>query len=84
VSGELDLERVGARADAIRRRRSATVAGGAVLGLAVLVGGFYAIINPTYMALLINTTTGLILLGISFVMYIIGGLWMRSIVKVKF
>jgi tight adherence protein B len=52
--------------------------------LPVLVGGFYAIINPTYMALMINTGTGRFLLGISVVLYIIGGLWMRSIVRVKF
>lgn len=40
--GELDLERVAARANAIRRRRSARVAGAAILGLAVVIGGVYA------------------------------------------
>jgi len=52
--------------------------------LPILVGGFYAIINPKYMALLINTTVGLVLLSISLGMYIVGGLWMRAIVRVKF
>lgn len=52
--------------------------------LPILVGGFYALINPSYMALLINTSTGLVLLSISLVMYVVGGFWMRSIVRVKF
>lgn len=52
--------------------------------LPILVGGAYAVINPSYMALLINTTVGRILLGASLVLYVIGGFWMRSIVRVKF
>lgn len=52
--------------------------------LPILVGGFYAIINPEYMALLVTTSIGRILLGVSLVMYIIGGFWMRAIVRVKF
>jgi hypothetical protein len=40
--GGLDLERVSARANTIRRHRSAYVTGATVLGLAVVIGGVYA------------------------------------------
>lgn len=52
--------------------------------LPVGVGGFYALVNPKYMAPLVGTTVGFVLLGMSAVLYVIGGLWMRKIVDVKF
>ncbi len=52
--------------------------------LPVGVAGFYSIVNPDYMAPLVGTTLGFVLLGISVVLYVIGGLWMRKIVDVKF
>lgn len=52
--------------------------------LPVIVGGFYALINPTYMSQMTGTSIGRILLGFSVVLYIVGGLWMRKIVNVKF
>jgi tight adherence protein B len=55
-----------------------------LMALPVFVGVLYAVINPSYMAILINTSTGIFLLGVSLVMYIIGGFWMRAIVNVKF
>lgn len=52
--------------------------------LPVGVGGFYALVNPKYMAPLVGTTLGFLLLGLSVVLYVVGGLWMRKIVDVKF
>lgn len=52
--------------------------------LPVIVGGFYALINPTYMSQMTGTSIGRILLGFSVLLYIVGGLWMRKIVNVKF
>lgn len=52
--------------------------------LPVGVGGFYTLANPDYMHPLIGTTFGFVLLGLSAVLYVVGGLWMRKIVDVKF
>jgi tight adherence protein B len=52
--------------------------------LPVGVGGFYTIVNPDYMEPLVGTRFGFVLLGISVVLYVVGGLWMRKIVDVKF
>lgn len=55
-----------------------------LMALPVFVGILYSVINPSYMAILINTAAGIFLLSLSLVMYIIGGIWMRVIVNVKF
>ncbi len=52
--------------------------------LPVVVGGVYALINPEYMSALVDTGIGRTLLAFSFGLYVIGGLWMRVIVNVKF
>lgn len=52
--------------------------------LPVGVGGFYAVVNPTYMAPLVGTSFGYVLLGVSAFLYVVGGLWIRAIVNVKF
>ena len=52
--------------------------------LPIGVGGFYTLVNPDYMHPLVGTNFGFVLLGISAVLYVIGGLWMRKIVDVKF
>lgn len=52
--------------------------------LPVLLTGFYVVFNPTYISPLFTSNIGRLLLAVSIVMYIIGGLWMRKIVNVKF
>lgn len=40
-------------------------------------------VNPDYMSILFTTTTGKIVICISLVLYLIGGIWMRKLVDVK-
>jgi tight adherence protein B len=54
-----------------------------IMALPIFVMLVYVATNRTYAAILFTTRTGLIALGLGLVMYVIGGLWMRSIVKVK-
>jgi tight adherence protein B len=54
-----------------------------IMGLPVFVMLVYVATNRTYAAILFTTRTGLMALGLGLVLYVIGGLWMRSIVKVK-
>lgn len=86
------LDRVGATMRArnqLREQVSSLAAEGkfsavVLMILPIGVGGFYALANPDYMAPLVGTTLGFILLGFSAVLYVVGGLWMRNIVNVKF
>lgn len=52
--------------------------------LPVAVAGFYSVLNPQYMVPMFTSPTGRMLLAGSLVMYVIGGFWMKKIVKVKF
>lgn len=54
-----------------------------IMALPLFVMLVYVLTNPTYAAILFGTSTGLIAMCFGLVMYAIGGLWMRSIVKVK-
>ncbi|MGA8987548.1 type II secretion system F family protein, partial [Aeromicrobium sp.] len=52
--------------------------------LPVAVGGFYSILNPTYMAPMFTSSVGRVLLIGSLLLYVVGGLWMRAITNVKY
>lgn len=52
--------------------------------LPIGVGGLFTLVNPTYMAPLFESSIGRILLGVSAVLYLIGGIWMNKIVNVVF
>lgn len=54
-----------------------------LMGLPVGVGVLFLVINPDYMAPLFTTGAGTICMIISLVFYVLGGLWLRSITKVK-
>lgn len=55
-----------------------------MMALPVLVGGYYAVIASDQMSLFIDSGIGKILLAGSLVSYVIGGFWMRSIVRIEF
>ncbi|GAA1739220.1 type II secretion system F family protein [Aeromicrobium alkaliterrae] len=52
--------------------------------LPVGVGGYYTIISAEQMTTFIDSGIGKILLLASALMYVLGGLWMRSIVRIEF
>ncbi len=51
--------------------------------LPVLVGGYLALMDPVFFAPMLQTGIGLALLGVSAVSLVIGGLWMKKLVKVE-
>ncbi|MEO6473163.1 MAG: type II secretion system F family protein [Aeromicrobium sp.] len=55
-----------------------------LMSLPVVLAMFYSISNPGYLAPLVNSTLGIMLLSGSAVMYAIGAVWMNALVKVKF
>ena len=42
------------------------------------------VVNPTYLGVLTTHILGWVMLGVGAVMLIIGGLWMRKIIDIKF
>jgi tight adherence protein B len=61
-------------------RISANVLIALPLGIAAIL----AIVSPDYITLFISTPLGMVLIGISVVLFIIGVLWLRQITKIKF
>ena len=55
-----------------------------LMALPVIVAGAFSVINPTYLAPLFATRVGQMMLAFSFVLYVVGGLWLKKIVNVKF
>lgn len=55
-----------------------------LMALPVGIGGYYTVISSDTMSLFIGTSIGKLLLVGSAVMYLLGGLWMRSVVKIEF
>jgi len=48
------------------------------------VTAFLSVSNPKYLVPMFTTTLGWILLGVAVVMLVIGGVWLRSTVTIKF
>lgn len=72
------------------RRQVATLSAEGRLSAVILmllpfgVGGFLLLTNPAYLAPFIETPIGYVLLGISASLLLLGGLWLRKTVEVKF
>nr|MCW2727884.1 type secretion system protein [Aeromicrobium sp.] len=54
-----------------------------LMALPIVIGALFSVMNPSYMAPLVNQPIGLILLGACAVMLALGGLWLRKIADIK-
>lgn len=55
-----------------------------LMGMPVAVAIMLSVINPTYMSVFVKEPVGNVMIAISAVMFIIGGVWMSRTVKIKF
>ena len=55
-----------------------------LMALPVVVAGAFSLINPDFLVPLVATKVGQMMLVFSFVLYVVGGLWLKKIVNVKF
>ena len=55
-----------------------------LMGLPVAVAVMMSLINPNYMKVFVEEPVGNILVAVSAVMFVIGGIWMSRTVKIKF
>jgi tight adherence protein B len=86
------LDRVGAtirERNQLRRQARALSAEGRVSAVVLLllppvVGGLLALVSPEYMGRLTATPTGLLMLTAAGLLMLVGGLWVRQVVKVRF
>ncbi|HEV7726084.1 MAG TPA: type II secretion system F family protein [Modestobacter sp.] len=86
------LDRVGAtirERNQLRRQARALSAEGRVSAAVLLLlppvaGGLLALVSPEYMGRLTGTPTGLLMLVTAGLLMLVGGLWVRQVVKVRF
>ena len=55
-----------------------------LLALPVVIGGGLQVLSPGYMGRLTGSPTGLVMLAIAGVLMVVGGVWVRQVVTVKF
>lgn len=55
-----------------------------LMALPVGIGGYYALVNPGVMGAFVDSGIGKLLLLGSLVMYVLGGFWMRAVVRIEF
>ena len=55
-----------------------------LMGMPVAVALMLSVINPTYMRVFVEEPLGNIMIAVSAVMFVIGGVWMSRTVKIKF
>lgn len=55
-----------------------------LMALPVGIGIYYAMVSGETMGVFLDATIGKILVAVSAVMYVLGGFWMRSVVKIDF
>ena len=55
-----------------------------LMGLPIVIGIYYTLVAGDQMNIFIDSSTGKILIAGSLVAYVIGGFWMRSIVRIEF
>jgi tight adherence protein B len=75
--------------NAIRRQVRTLSAEGRIsanvlIGLPLAIAAILTFVSPDYIRLFVSTPIGLALIGISLVLFLIGVLWLRAIVKIKF
>lgn len=55
-----------------------------LIALPLGISALLAVISPTYIALFVTTPVGMVLIGISLVLFVLGVLWLRQITKFRF
>jgi tight adherence protein B len=55
-----------------------------LIALPIAIAALLAFISPDYVKLFVTTPIGLVLIGISIVLFVIGVLWLRQITKIRF
>ena len=61
-----------------------TMSAWVLMGLPLCIVGFLTVTNPAYMASFTQSLIGFILIGVAVTMLIIGGVWLRKVVTIKF
>ena len=73
----------------IRRQVKALAAEGkmsayVLMALPAGITAFLAVTNPSYLAPLVSSLLGYALIGVSVVMFVVGGVWLRKVISIKF
>jgi tight adherence protein B len=82
--GETIRERNGIRRQVRTLSAEGRISANVLIALPLAIAGFLAIVSPDYVKLFITTPIGMVLIGISVVLFTIGVLWLRQITKITF
>lgn len=82
--GETIRERNGIRRQVRTLSAEGRISANVLIALPLAIAGVLAVVSPDYIKLFISTPIGMVLIGVSLVLFTIGVLWLRQITKIAF
>jgi tight adherence protein B len=82
--GETIRERNGIRRQVRTLSAEGRISANVLIGLPIAIAGILALVSPDYIRLFVTTPIGMVLIGISLVLFTVGVLWLRQITKIAF
>ena len=82
--GETIRERNGIRRQVRTLSAEGRVSANVLIALPLAIAALLAVVSPDYITLFISTPIGMVLIGVSVVLFVLGVLWLRQITKITF
>lgn len=82
--GETIRERNGIRRQVATLSAEGKVSANVLIGLPVAIAAVLSVVSPNYLRVFVTTPLGIGLIGVCLVLFVIGVLWLRAVVKIKF
>jgi tight adherence protein B len=82
--GETIRERNGIRRQVRTLSAEGRISANVLIALPLAIAGVLAIVSPDYITLFVTTPIGMVLIGLSVVLFVVGVLWLRQITRIRF
>ena len=82
--GDTIRERNGIRRQVRTLSAEGRISANVLIALPLAIAAILAVVSPDYIRLFVSTPIGLVLIGVSLVLFTIGVLWLRQITKITF
>ena len=82
--GETIRERNQIRRQVATLSAEGKVSANVLIALPLAIAAVLCVVSPSYIGVFVSTPLGIGLIGVSFVLFVLGVLWLRAVVKIKF
>jgi tight adherence protein B len=82
--GETIRERSQIRRQVATLSAEGKVSANVLIGLPIAIAAVLCVVSPSYVGVFVSTPLGIGLIGVSLVLFVLGVLWLRAVVKIRF